>query len=131
MARTGRPKTQIDQRQFEVACGFQCTEEEICDLFGCCEDTLNSWCKETYKDENGKPMTFSEVFKQKRNRGKASLRRSQFQLSKKNATMAIFLGKQYLNQRDQVAIEHNAKNNLLEAIMSTKEVNTDDLPEVQ
>lgn len=131
MARTGRPKAKIDQRQFEVACGFQCTEREICDLFGCCEDTLNSWCKETYKDENGKPMNFSEVFNKKRNIGKVSLRRNQFLLSKKNATMAIFLGKQYLGQRDHVAIEHKAENNLLNAIMGIGEVDTSDLPEVQ
>lgn len=32
---------------------------------------------------------------------KTWLRQAQFELAKKNATMAIWLGKQYLNQRDQ------------------------------
>lgn len=46
-------------------------------------------------------MNFSEVFKQKRGVGKISLRRSQWRLAEKNANMAIFLGKQYLGQKDE------------------------------
>ena len=96
MARAGRPKKDIDQNQFESLCGLQCTLEEICGWFGVCSDTLETWCKRTYK------MNFSEVFKQKRGVGKISLRRSQWRLAEKNANMAIWLGKQYLGQKDQV-----------------------------
>lgn len=95
MARAGRPKKYIDEKQFESLCGLQCTLEEICGWFGVCSDTLESWCKRTYK------MNFSEVFKQKRGIGKISLRRSQWRLAEKNANMAIWLGKQYLGQRDE------------------------------
>lgn len=94
MARTGRPKIEIDRTMFESLCGIQCTEKEICSCFGCCEDTLNSWCKRTYK------KTFSDIYKEKAVKGKISLRRSQFRLAEKNAAMAIFLGKNYLGQRD-------------------------------
>lgn len=101
MAKTGRPKIAIDQKIFENLCAIQCTEVEICSCFDCCEDTLNKWCKENYKDENGKSMTFSEVFAVKRQKGRASLRRSQFQLAEKgNATMLIWLGRNYLGQKD-------------------------------
>ena len=96
MARTGRPAKEIDQKQFENLCGLQCTLEEICGWFGVCSDTLETWCKRTYD------MNFSEVFKQKRGVGKISLRRSQWRLAEKNANMAIWLGKQYLGQKDQV-----------------------------
>lgn len=99
-----RPLKQIDKKQFENLCAYQCTEEEICSWFECCEDTLNSWCKRTYKDEHGKGLTFSEVFKQKRGKGKISLRRSQWRLSEKSAAMAIFLGKQYLGQSDNATM---------------------------
>lgn len=92
----GRPRAEIDRKQFENLCGLQCTLEEICGWFGVCSDTLESWCKRTYK------MNFSEVFKQKRGVGKISLRRSQWRLAEKNANMAIWLGKQYLGQRDIV-----------------------------
>ena len=50
-------------------------------------------------------MSFSEVFSIKREKGKVSLRRSQFKLAEKNPTMAIWLGKQYLGQRDEQYIE--------------------------
>lgn len=96
MARTGRPKKNIDQKQFESLCGLQCTLEEICGWFGITDKTLNSWCKKTYS------KTFSEVFKEKRSTGKISLRRHQWRLAEKNANMAIWLGKQYLGQKDQV-----------------------------
>lgn len=91
----GRRPKEIDQKQFENLCGLQCTYDEICSWFDVTDKTLNSWCKRTY----GK--NFSDVFREKRGRGKISLRRTQWELAKKNASMAIFLGKQYLGQSDQ------------------------------
>lgn len=93
-----RPRKEIDQKQFENLCGLQCTLEEICGWFDVCSDTLETWCKRTYK------RSFSEVFAQKRGAGKISLRRSQWRLAEKNATMAIFLGKQFLGQRDNMDV---------------------------
>lgn len=109
MAKMGRPKINIDKKIFENLCAIQCTEIEICGCFDCCEDTLNKWCKENYRDENGKPMTFSEVFAVKRQKGRASLRRSQFRLAEKNANMAIWLGKQYLDQKDEARLETESR----------------------
>ena len=84
----------IDKKQFENLCGLQCTLLEICDAFDVDDKTLNEWCKKNYG------TTFSEVFKTKRGKGQISLRRMQWKLAEKNASMAIFLGKQYLGQRD-------------------------------
>ena len=94
MARTGRPKKVINQKLFENLCGIQCTEVEICGVLECSADTLNRWCKRTYK------MTFADTYKSKSHVGKSSLRRAQWNLAQKNASMAIWLGKQYLGQRD-------------------------------
>lgn len=105
MARTGRPKKEIDKKQFESLCALFCTEEDIADFFDCSIDTVNNWCKRTYKDENGKEMTFSDVYKKKNSKGKVSLRRYQFKLAEKNASMAIWLGKQYLGQSDNIDIQ--------------------------
>ena len=91
-----RPRKEIDQKQFENLCGLQCTLEEICGWFDVTDKTLDSWCKRTYHASS------SEVFKQKRGKGKISLRRNQWRIAEKNATMAIWLGKQYLGQRDVV-----------------------------
>lgn len=106
----GRPKKKIDKGQFEKLCGLQCTLDEICGYFGVQDDTLNRWCRETYDGR-----TFSEVFKVKRGAGKISLRRYQFQLAETNPTMAIWLGKQYLGQSDQVHID-NSNNELMSAL---------------
>ena len=86
----------IDKKQFESLCSIQCTQEEICSVLDICFDTLDEWCQRTY----GKH--FSKVFAEKRQGGKASLRRKQWNLADNNATMAIFLGKQYLGQKDVV-----------------------------
>lgn len=104
MAKMGRPKKPISKVQFEKLCQMQCTEVEIASFFGVCEDTLNKWCKETY---DGK--TFSETFEEKRAGGRASLRRTQWQLANKSAAMAIFLGKQYLGQTDKVETKSEVK----------------------
>lgn len=91
-----RPRKEIDQKQFENLCALQCTEQEICAWFDVCDETLSAWCKRTYK------KGFSEVFRQKRGKGKISLRRSQWRLAENNAAMAIWLGKQYLEQKDTI-----------------------------
>lgn len=124
-----RPRKEIDQKQFESLCGLQCTHDEICDWFEVSAKTLEAWCKRTYK------QSFSKVFAQKRGKGKISLRRSQFQLAEKNANMAIWLGKQYLDQREPDSRNdgkpQGTENNLLSAIMGAGEVDTDDLSEVE
>lgn len=91
----GRPRKEIGKMEFEALCKLQCTEKEICGVFGVCEDTLNSWCKRTYK------MTFSDTYKTYSVDGKVSLRRMQFNLAKTSAAMAIFLGKNMLGQSDE------------------------------
>lgn len=91
-----RPRKEIDRKQFEMLCALQCTLLEICDALEVTDKTLDRWCKRTYGER------FSEVFAKKRGKGKISLRRMQWQLAEKNATMAIWLGKQYLDQKDTV-----------------------------
>ena len=94
-----RPKIIIDKSQFEKLCGLQCTEEEIAGFFGCSTDTVERWCKRTYRQR------FSAVYAEKRGLGKISLRRAQFRLAEKSAAMAIFLGKNYLGQHDSKDVE--------------------------
>lgn len=90
----GRPRTEIDQEQFEKLCGLQCSLNEIAGWFRCSDDTIENWCKREYK------MNFSDVYKKYATSGKISLRRYQFELAQKHPAMAIWLGKQYLGQKD-------------------------------
>ena len=99
MARTGRPKKEIDVDNFKKLCGMQCTLAEIAGFFDCSEDTIERWCKREFK------TTFAEVYKVHSASGKITLRRAQFKLAEKSAAMAIFLGKQYLGQKDTIEVE--------------------------
>jgi hypothetical protein len=90
----GQPRKEIDKKVFEGLCSIMCTKNEICQVMDVSEKTISNWCQETY----GK--NFQEAYERLSQNGRASLRRNQFELSKKNATMAIFLGKQYLGQKD-------------------------------
>jgi AraC-like DNA-binding protein len=91
-----RPHKVINEQQFENLCAIQCTEAEICDVLGVTDKTLAAWCKRTYK------MSFSEIFRIKRSKGKASLRRLQYKEAEKgNVTMLIWLGKQWLDQAEK------------------------------
>lgn len=92
--KVGRPTIQIDKKSFEELCKMQCTELEIAGFFRCSDETLNKWCKKTYK------KTFEQCFAILRQGGKASLRRTQWIIAEHNAAMAIFLGKNYLGQSD-------------------------------
>lgn len=105
MPKTGRPEVKIDKKIFENLCELWCTEREIAHAFGCSVDTLNKWCKKTYKNERGKSMTFSDVRLKYADAGKVSLRRYQMNLAKRDARMAIFLGKNELGQSDYVAAQ--------------------------
>lgn len=73
-----------------------CTLDEIAGAFDCSPDTIERWCKRTYK------TNFADIYKKYSSLGKMSLRRAQFRLAEKSAAMAIFLGKNYLGQTDQV-----------------------------
>lgn len=106
-----RPRAVIDKTEFEKLCGLQCTKQEVCCWFDVTDKTLERWCKEVYK------RGFSEVFAQKREIGKISLRRSQFQLAKKSASMAIFLGKNWLGQKDSIEYEDREALARLDAIL--------------
>lgn len=107
-----RPKKEIDQETFESLCQIMCTKEEICGVLKITDKTLDRWCKETYH------QGYSEVYKMASAEGKKSLRRCQFDLAKKSAAMAIFLGKNYLGQRDSIEYEDNTALNKLDSILA-------------
>lgn len=96
-----RPRKEISQKDFENLCAMQCTLAEIASWFECSEDTIERWCKRTYK------RGFADAYKEFSAKGKISLRRAQLKLAEKSAAMAIFLGKQLLGQRDNpVEVTH-------------------------
>ena len=99
MAKMGRPRKQISKEEFEKLCVIQCTQEECAAWFDCDMVTFQRWVKMTYR------KTFSQVFAQKRGKGKISLRRSLYQRAvnpEGPPAIAIFLAKNYLGMSDKV-----------------------------
>ena len=94
-----RPRIDIDREQFQKLCAIQCTLDEISSWFKCSPDTIERWCARELS------MSFAEAFKTWSADGKISLRRNQFRMAEHNVSMAIWLGKQYLGQKDQQDIK--------------------------
>ena len=100
----GAPRKEIDFDELDKLCAIQSTEEEIAGWFGIDIDTLVTRIKEKCG------MTFSEYFAQKKGTGKISLRRKQYQTAMAgNPTLLIWLGKQWLNQKDKHEISGDDK----------------------
>lgn len=106
----GRPQAVIDKDHFERLCIIQPTLLEVSAIFGVDKNTIMSWCKRTYK------KSFSEVFAEKRAKGKVSLRRALWQLGieKDNVACLIFLAKNHLGMSDNgLQDDDDSENDLL------------------
>ncbi|HZL25106.1 MAG TPA: hypothetical protein VFC39_01095 [Acidobacteriaceae bacterium] len=92
--KAGRPRAEVDLKQLEKLCELQCTQEELATFFRVSLSTI-------------KRLAATPEVRQLIDRGAAlgriAVRRQQFKLLREgSATMAIWLGKQYLGQRDKV-----------------------------
>ena len=101
MAKMGRPRKELDWKEFEQLCLLQCTMIEMCEWMHVSEKTLILRIKEHYNE------TFSSVFERKRAGGKISLRRNMMRMSEKQPAIAIFLAKNWLSMSDKQEIEHS------------------------
>lgn len=96
----GRPQAIIDWQKVDAMLQIQCTGEEIASVLDVDYNTVDRHCKLEKK------MGFEEYSVIKKQGGKASLRRRQWMMAEKNPAMAIWLGKQYLGQRDKFETEN-------------------------
>lgn len=87
----GRPKKQIDYEVVEKLSNIQCTQQEIADY-------LNISVRTLQRDKE-----FCRIYNKGMQNGKMSIRRWQYASAKKgNVRMLIWLGKQYLGQKEVV-----------------------------
>ena len=86
--RRGRPRLDIDPKQVKALSSIGCTQEEIAAVMGCTVRTLQK--------------RFRLEMRQGMETMRMSLRRWQYEKAKDgNVAMLIWLGKQYLGQRDK------------------------------
>ena len=97
-SKLGRHKIEMTEEMYKQVCSLcaiQCTAEEIASVLGISVDTLE---RRIYERDG---LRFAEFFKIKRKAGFASLRRMQWKKAQSDdTTMLIWLGKQYLGQKD-------------------------------
>lgn len=75
---------------------IQCTQTEICSILGMSDTTLNRRLQERGYEN------FLDLYKKHNDEGRMSLRRMQWQAAENgNSTMLVWLGKQYLGQKDK------------------------------
>lgn len=111
----GRPKLILNEEGAQLItllAGYMCTDEEIAASLHVSVETL--------LNRNNR-KTFLECKKRGSESGKASLRRRQFKLAEKSASMAIWLGKQYLGQKDNLDVIEIKDGVLADLISGLKE----------
>ena len=109
MAEVGRPKKEINYKLVESLASIFCTQDEIASVLDISTRTLQ-------RDEE-----FNRVFKRGQEMAMSSLRRIQWKHAEKSATMAIWLGKQYLGQRDNIEVVNNEVSKLDELLKEIKD----------
>lgn len=95
--RRGGRRIEIDEAELEELACLQCTIAEAAAWFGVSQRTLARRLKEP---------AYREAWERGAGKGRLGLRRAQLNLAEKNATMAIFLGKQILGQKEQSQKPH-------------------------
>ena len=95
-----RPKEFFpDMEAVEKLCRLNCTDDEIASFFGVCRKTVE-------RERKSNPE-FNDTIEKGKSYGKLSLRRKQVELAMDgNPTMLIWLGKQYMGQRDKNETAH-------------------------
>ena len=102
----GRPKFKIDYDTVRKLANIMCTQQEIASVLGCSTDTLQ------------RDKQFCDIYKEGKETGKMSLRRIQWKLAEKSYAMAIWLGKQYLGQRDNIDVNNNNELSKLDELLT-------------
>lgn len=100
--KTGRPVKEVDFDKIDKLCEYHCTAQEITDYLntrgdGVSYNTIERRIKKVFG------VTFGEYIKQKHNAfAKPKLRELQWKAAESgNIVMLIWLGKQYLGQKDK------------------------------
>jgi hypothetical protein len=100
----GRSKAKIDWKKVDNLLKAQCDGVAIAGIIGIHPNTLYLACEEKFK------IGFSEYSATKRSEGQELLRAKQYQTAMEgDKTMLVWLGKQYLGQKEKQDVTTNGK----------------------
>ena len=116
----GRKPKPFDVAIFEKLCQLACTKVEISAFFNFDENTLTRKCKENFN------TNFKGAYKVFSSGGRMSLRRMQFKSAEAGSVaMQIWLGKQHLDQCDNVERKTGDEEEQITKVEIVRRVKTD------
>jgi len=115
----GRPEAEFDLSKVEVCGYFNATQETMAYILGCKENTI-------FRRMKDKDSEFYKAYKKGNCNMKLKLSEAQLKVAMKgNASMLIWLGKQYLNQKDNPMPDEDVNKNYTVILVPKKQAESD------
>lgn len=103
-----RPKKEMDHKTFDTAIQLPLIKADLAKLMGCSERHIDNYVKERFGE------SFCVIQDQNRQNFRKNILGKQYELAMKgNTALLIWLGKQYLDQRENVETSVKADNLVL------------------
>jgi len=109
--KVGRPRIELDPKQAQIFGYFRATYDTMAEQIGCHVDTIR-------KEMQNHDSDFSKAYKKAFSGMKMKLSEAQLKtgIEEHNPTLLVWLGKQYLGQKDSPDLDGNATPAIVELV---------------
>ena len=116
----GRPRIELDPKQAKIFGYFRATYDTMAEQIGCHVDTIRA----AMQDENSE---FSKAYKNGFSSMKMKLSEAQVKtaIEEHNPTLLVWLGKQYLDQKDNPMPDEDVNKNYTVILVPKKQAESD------
>jgi len=117
---TGRPRIELDPKQAKIFGYFRATYDTMAEQIGCHVDTIRA----AMQDEDSE---FSKAYKNGFSSMKMKLSEAQVKtaIEEHNSTLLVWLGKQYLDQKDNPMPDEDVNKNYTVILVPKKQAESD------
>jgi hypothetical protein len=117
---TGRPRIELDPKQAKIFGYFRATYDTMAEQIGCHVDTIRA----AMQDEDSE---FSKAYKNGFSSMKMKLSEAQVKtaIEEHNPTLLVWLGKQYLDQKDNPMPDEDVNKNYTVILVPKKQAESD------
>ena len=117
---TGRPRIELDPKQAKIFGYFRATYDTMAEQIGCHVDTIRA----AMQDDKSE---FSKEYKKGFSGMKMKLSEAQVKtaIEDRNPTLLVWLGKQYLNQKDSPMPDEDVNKNYTVILVPKKQAESD------
>jgi len=117
---TGRPRIELDPKQAKIFGYFRATYDTMAEQIGCHVDTI----RQAMQDDKSE---FSKAYKKGFSGMKMKLSEAQVKtaIEDRNPTLLVWLGKQYLDQKDSPMPDEDVNKNYTVILVPKKQAESD------